>query len=185
MANCARSPEADVRVQTESRAGAPVNVRESIRMLRWLLLTAVIVVLDLWTKSLASASLEYAQPVVILPVLNLTLVHNTGAAFSMFADAGGWQQLFFIVVASVISVVLVIWIARLRPEERWLAAALALVLGGALGNLYDRVTLGYVVDFVSVHYQGWYFPAFNVADAAITVGAVMIFIDMFLPRSEP
>ena len=154
-------------------------------MLRWLLLSAVVFVLDLGSKMLATSALEYAEPVTVLPVLDLTLVHNTGAAFSMLADAGGWQRFFFIAVAVLISAVLVIWLARLKAHERWLAAALALILGGALGNLYDRVTLGYVVDFISVHYQRWYFPAFNVADSAITIGAIMIFIDMFRTEQQP
>ncbi len=151
-------------------------------MLRWLLLSAVVIVLDLGTKMLATALLQYAEPVTVLPVLDLTLVHNTGAAFSILADAGGWQRIFFIVVAAVISVVLVIWLARLAPDEHWLAVALALILGGALGNLYDRVMLGYVIDFISVHYQRWYFPAFNLADSAITIGAGMILVDMFRPE---
>lgn len=145
----------------------------------WLLLSVAIIALDLWTKHLASTHLEYAQPVSLLPVLDLTLVHNTGAAFSMLADAGGWQRGFFIGIATLVSVVLVVWLLRLRRGTPWLALALALVLGGALGNLYDRVTLGYVVDFISVHYGGWYFPAFNVADSAISVGAVLLFLDMF------
>ncbi len=152
------------------------------RRMRWLWLSLLVVVLDLATKAMASSLLRYAEPVAVLPVLDLTLVHNTGAAFSMLADAGGWQRYFFIGVAVLISGVLMVWILRLPSSERWQAAALALVLGGALGNLYDRVTLGYVVDFISVHYERWYFPAFNIADSAITVGAVMIFIDMF--RSE-
>lgn len=156
-----------------------------LRGLWWLLLSAAVLVLDLWTKSLASTLLEYGRPVAVLPVLDFTLVHNTGAAFSLLADAGGWQRGFFVAVAVVISVVLVVWLTRLHAGERWLAAALALVLGGAIGNLHDRVLLGYVVDFISVHYDGWYFPAFNVADSAITIGAIMIFLDMFRPERQP
>ena len=145
--------------------------------LGWLWLTAVVVVLDQLSKHLATALLEYARPVEILPVFDLTLLHNMGAAFSFLASAGGWQRWLFALLAAVVSVVLVVWLKRLKAHETWLAIALALVLGGALGNLYDRVVLGYVVDFISVHYQRHYFPAFNLADSAITVGAMMLIID--------
>lgn len=143
----------------------------------WLWLSVVVVVLDQLTKYLASASLEYGRPVELLPVFDLTLLHNTGAAFSFLAGAGGWQRWLFALLAAVVSIVLVVWLKRLKAHETWLAIALALVLGGALGNLYDRVVLGYVVDFISVHYQRYYFPAFNLADSAITVGAIMLIID--------
>lgn len=143
----------------------------------WLWLSSLIVVLDQLTKNLASANLEYARPLELLPVFDLTLLHNYGAAWSFLADAGGWQRWFFALLATVMSVVLVVWLKRLKSHETWLAIALALVLGGALGNLYDRVVLGYVVDFISVHYQRHYFPAFNLADAGITIGAIMLIID--------
>ncbi|EGH00229.1 Lipoprotein signal peptidase [gamma proteobacterium IMCC2047] len=143
----------------------------------WLWLSVVVVVLDQLTKYLASANLEYGRPVELLPVFDLTLLHNTGAAFSFLAGAGGWQRWLFALLAAVVSVVLVVWLKRLKAHETWLAIALALVLGGALGNLYDRVVLGYVVDFISVHYQRYYFPAFNLADSGITVGAIMLIID--------
>ena len=145
--------------------------------LTWLWLSAVAVILDQLSKQLATAFLDYAKPVELLPVFDLTLQHNFGAAFSFLASAGGWQRWFFALLAAVVSVVLVIWLKRLKAHETWLAIALALVLGGALGNLYDRVVLGYVVDFISVHYQRYYFPAFNLADAAITLGAGMLIID--------
>lgn len=143
----------------------------------WLWLSVVVVGLDQLTKYLASANLEYGRPVELLPVFDLTLLHNTGAAFSFLAGAGGWQRWLFALLAAVVSIVLVVWLKRLKAHETWLAIALALVLGGALGNLYDRVVLGYVVDFISVHYQRYYFPAFNLADSAITVGAIMLIID--------
>lgn len=145
----------------------------------WLLITVLIVGLDLWTKHLASTQLSYARPVEILPILNFTLLHNPGAAFSFLSDAGGWQRWFFTAVSAVVSVVLLVWITRLKQSEKLLAVSLALILGGALGNLYDRVSLGYVIDFISVHYNDWYFPAFNIADSAITVGAALMIIDMF------
>ena len=107
-------------------------------------------------------------------------MHNHGAAFSFLSDAGGWQRYFFSGLAAAVSIGLVIWLARLSPEKRWEPIALALVLGGAVGNLYDRVTLGYVVDFIVVHYQGYYWPAFNLADSAISAGAIMLLIDAFM-----
>ncbi len=145
----------------------------------WLVLSVVIFVLDIWTKNLASSELQYAMPVEILPILNFTLLHNPGAAFSFLSDAGGWQRWFFTVISAVVSIVLLVWLLRLKRNEKLLALSLALILGGAVGNLYDRVTLGYVVDFISFHYSGWYFPAFNIADSAISVGAVLMILDMF------
>lgn len=145
----------------------------------WLVLSGVIFILDIWTKNLASSQLQYARPVEILPILNFTLLHNPGAAFSFLSDAGGWQRWFFTVVSTIVSVVLLVWLLRLQRSEKLLALSLALILGGAIGNLYDRVSLGYVVDFISFHYSGWYFPAFNIADSAISVGAVLMILDMF------
>lgn len=147
--------------------------------LRWLWVSALVVVLDLATKALATANLNYAQSVEVLPFFNLTLLHNTGAAFSFLAGESGWQRWFFIVLALVISAMLVSWIARTPRAERWLPLALALVLGGALGNVYDRIVHGYVVDFLHFHWAGYHFPAFNIADSAITIGAVMLVIDLF------
>lgn len=143
----------------------------------WLWLTTVVIGLDQLTKHLATAFLKGNSPIEVLPVFNLTWAQNFGAAFSIFANAGGWQRWFFIFLTSFVSLVLVVWIKKLKAHETWLAIALALVLGGALGNLYDRVMLGYVVDFISVHYQHHYFPVFNLADSAITIGAVMLIID--------
>ncbi|UYG08077.1 signal peptidase II [Halomonas sp. M4R1S46] len=140
--------------------------------LRWLWLTAAVVALDLGTKALASSLLAYAQPVVVLPFFNLTLLHNTGAAFSFLADHPGWQRWFFATFAVGASVGLTVWMHRLRADEKLLGAALALIIGGALGNLYDRLVHGYVVDFLSFHAAGWYYPAFNVADIGITLGAI-------------
>jgi signal peptidase II len=144
----------------------------------WRYLLAVLLVAgDQLTKLWASTALEYVTPVPLLPFLNLTLVHNSGAAFSMLADAGGWQRWFFVALSAVVSLALVAWIARLPAAQRLLGSALALVLGGAAGNLVDRVRFGYVVDFVDLHAAGWHWPAFNVADAAITVGAILLLAD--------
>lgn len=149
------------------------RVKQSV----WLLIAVVVVALDLWTKSLATQMLQYGRPVEILPVLDFTLLHNRGAAFSFLSSAGGWQRWVFTVIALAVSTVLLVWTLQLKPHERWLSVTLPLILGGALGNLYDRLTLGYVVDFVHFHWQGRYFPAFNIADAAITAGAIMMIID--------
>jgi signal peptidase II len=142
-------------------------------------LALVLLVLDLWTKGLATAHLNYAEPVVLTSFFNLTLLHNTGAAFSFLSTAGGWQHWLFGGIASIISAVLVVWIYRAPATEVLLKFALALILAGALGNLWDRVTLGYVVDFIQWHYKDYYWPAFNIADAAISVGAVAMVIDSF------
>lgn len=147
--------------------------------IRWYLLALAVVVLDQYTKGLASRALDYGRPVEIFFWFDLTLHHNTGAAFSFLNDAGGWQRWLFSGVAITISSALVVWLYTL-PRGQWLLAlGLALILGGALGNLWDRLALGYVVDFISVHYGGWYFPAFNVADSAITVGAACMLYDSF------
>lgn len=143
----------------------------------WYLLAGVVIVLDQYTKTLAVDNLVYGQPVPVFPVLNWTLLHNPGAAWSFLADAGGWQHWLLGGIALVVSAVLVVWIWRLPEKQRFLPIALALVLGGALGNFWDRVTLGYVIDFISVHWNDAYFPAFNIADSAISCGAVMLVID--------
>lgn len=150
----------------------------------WLILSILIIGLDQWTKGLANTQLEYGIPVAILPVFDLTLRYNPGAAFSFLSDAGGWQRWFFTAIAAVVSVVLVVWLSRLRNDQKLLACGLALILGGAVGNLWDRLALGYVIDFISVHYQQKYFPAFNIADSAITVGAGLMILDMILHPEE-
>ena len=146
-------------------------------MLKWIWLAVVVIVFDQLTKYIASTSLEMYQPIAVMPMFNWTLMHNPGAAFSFLADQGGWQRWFFAVIAIVVSVVIVLWIKRLEQHEKWQAIALALILGGAIGNVIDRIWLGYVVDFIQVYYQQWYWPAFNIADSAISIGVVMIIID--------
>ncbi len=143
---------------------------------RWLLLSLVVAVADLATKAWVSSAFCPGDVHVITPFLNLVLWHNPGAAFSFLAGAGGWQRWFFVGVTLVVGAVL---LAMLRKSggNRLLAAALALVLGGAAGNLWDRVTLGHVVDFIQLHAAGYYWPAFNVADSAITVGVALILWD--------
>jgi signal peptidase II len=145
----------------------------------WLWLSVAIVVLDQATKFLVTRFFELYERVEVLPVLDFTLLHNRGAAFSMLAGASGWQRWFFIGLALAVSVALVVWIWRAPRGDKLLPFALALILGGAVGNLIDRIVHGYVVDFIHVHWGASYFPAFNVADSAITVGAVLLLLDAF------
>lgn len=146
-------------------------------MLPWLGLAALIIFLDQATKLLAVHALVLHEPLAVVPGFNLTLTHNTGASFSFLSDAGGWQRWFLAGFALVVSIILVVWLYRLPAAARWLPCALGFILGGALGNLWDRLAHGYVIDFIQVYYQQWYWPAFNIADSAITVGAIMLIID--------
>ena len=145
--------------------------------LQWLWLSLVIIIADQITKHLVTKHLVYHQANEIISGLNLTLVHNTGAAFSFLSEAGGWQRWFFVVLTSAVSLGLIYWLGTLAKQRIWLAAAPALILGGALGNLWDRIMLGYVIDFIDVYYAQWHWPAFNVADSSICVGASMLIID--------
>jgi signal peptidase II len=148
---------------------------------RWLPLTLGVIVLDQITKLLIIDRFEYGEMLPLLPVLDLTLVYNRGAAWSFLAEAGGWQRWFFATLAIAVSVFIVVWLRRLKARSQWLlSCALALILGGALGNVIDRIRLGHVIDFVHAHWGDASFPAFNVADAAITVGAVMLLLDALL-----
>jgi signal peptidase II len=151
-------------------------------MRKWLLVALVVIVADHLTKFWVSSTLDYQQAIPVLPFFSLVLVHNTGAAFSFLADAGGWQRWFFVAVGIVATVVIVRLLKRHAGDPR-LALALALVLGGALGNVIDRVALGHVVDFLYFHYQSFAWPAFNVADSAITVGAALLIWDSL--RGKP
>lgn len=152
----------------------------------WLWLSGVVIVLDQASKLLAEQALPYAEAHRLLPVLDLTLLYNRGAAFSFLAGAGGWQRWVFIGIALAVSLFLLNWMRR-TPRQHWcVAASLALLLGGALGNLFDRIVYGHVIDFISVHYAGWYFPAFNLADSAITLGAILLIYDMlFISGRKP
>ena len=148
----------------------------------WLALAGLLIGLDLWTKHLATQTLELYRPRAVTDWLNLTLAHNDGAAFSLLAGAGGWQRWFFTAVAILISGVLLVWLKGLPNRARLLPVSLVLVLGGALGNMVDRIRLGYVVDFIDVHYQGWHWPAFNIADSVIVLGVTLLLIEGFIPR---
>lgn len=150
---------------------------------RWYALALGLLLLDQATKAWVSAVFAYGESLPVLPVFDLTLLHNPGAAFSFLADQSGWQRWFFSGIAFGISALLVWWLWRLPADghrlERW---AYTLVLAGALGNLVDRLRLGYVVDFLHFHWDRAYFPAFNVADSAISVGAALLILDALRPR---
>lgn len=146
-------------------------------MLRYGLLLALgVIVLDQVTKFLAEASLLPYQPVALTSFLNLRLSYNPGAAFSLLADQSGWQRWFFVVLALAVSLYLMWWLRGLGRRSRLEATGLGLLLGGALGNVVDRLWHGVVIDFIDVHYAGWHWPAFNVADSAITVGVMLILL---------
>ena len=154
--------------------------------LRWLWLSAAIVLADQLTKWWVVTSLELYDRIPLLPVFAITRLHNTGAAFSFLAAAGGWQRWFFVVIAFAVTALVCVWLKRMPPKgQGWLAASLALIVGGAVGNVIDRVFRGHVVDFLSVHWDRWYFPAFNVADSAICVGVgVMLWANVLDIRNE-
>ncbi|MCF6217274.1 MAG: signal peptidase II [Gammaproteobacteria bacterium] len=143
-------------------------------MLKWLWLTAAIFALDLATKFWVSGALSLYEVIPVNSFFNIVLAHNSGAAFSFLADAGGWQRWFFTAIALLVSVVIVVWLKRLPVNEKLQAVALASILGGALGNVFDRIVHGYVVDFLDFHYKSYHWPAFNVADMAIMMGAALL-----------
>jgi signal peptidase II len=143
---------------------------------RWLWLSGLVVALDQATKWMAEAALDPYVPVPLAPSFNLTLMYNEGAAFSFLAGAGGWQRWFFVGLAATVAVALAVWLVRLKSGERVTAAGIALVMGGALGNLIDRIATGRVVDFIDAYYAGWHWPAFNLADSAITLGVALLLL---------
>lgn len=150
---------------------------------RWLGLSALIVILDQISKQWISSHFGYGESLPVTGFFNLVLAHNTGAAFSMLNDAGGWQRWLFTAIAVVASV-WITWLLRRHGQQKLFCLALALVLGGALGNLIDRVSYGYVVDFLDFHWDNHHFPAFNIADSAITCGAALLLLDSFLNKPE-
>lgn len=151
--------------------------------LAWLLLSAAIIGLDLWTKALALAHLELHQPVPVIDgLLNWTLTYNLGAAFSFLSDAGGWQRWFFSALALGVSGVLGVWLSRLPRHDWRQAVPFALIIGGALGNLVDRLRYGHVVDFIDAYWGSYHWPAFNIADSAIVAGAIgLVLFTLFTP----
>jgi len=148
-------------------------------MLKFLWITLVVIILDQISKQLAEYYLVFHVPIPVISFFNLTLSYNTGAAFSFLASAGGWQRWFFISLALIVSVVIIVWIKKLTPQDKWVAVALTMVLGGALGNVIDRVLFAHVIDFIHVYYEQWSFPIFNIADSAITIGVAILLMDGF------
>lgn len=148
---------------------------------QWLAISLVVILLDLYTKHLVQQSFMLGDKVFITSFFDLVRYHNEGAAFSFLADAGGWQKWFF-TIASTVASIFILYLLSKHQHEKLFSLGLALVLGGAIGNLYDRVTLGYVVDFLSFHLNDLYWPAFNVADSAITVGVGILLLDSFKPK---
>lgn len=170
----------------------------------WLSLALIIFIVDQVTKNWAAGVLTYSESQAFLPFFNFTLLHNYGAAFSFLSDAGGWQRWFFGIVAFAVSIFLLVWIVKLEPRKKIELAGLSCILGGALGNLYDRIVLGYVIDFVDWFYpiegsvaesclpffygrpefQTCHWPAFNIADSAILLGVGLLIIDMLFLNQE-
>ena len=146
-------------------------------MWRYLWIAGFVFVFDQLTKYIVADYLLQHGDVLLTPFLSLVLVHNTGAAFGFLSSAGGWQNIFFIIIAGAASAFILWMIRRLDSKERLLAIALMLVLGGTLGNLTDRLLHGYVIDFIDIYYGNWHWPAFNVADSAITIGAALLIAD--------
>lgn len=146
-------------------------------MLKWLWLSALVLVLDQASKLAVDASMQLYESIPLVAYFNLTYAHNTGAAFSFLAQAGGWQRWLFAGLAVVMSGAIGVWLSRLQQHETLLATALSLVLGGAIGNLIDRVAYGYVIDFLDVYYQDWHWPAFNIADSAICIGVGLMLLE--------
>ena len=150
---------------------------------RWFSISAIIVALDLYTKHLILNAFSYGERLTVTSFFELVRYHNEGAAFGFLNDAGGWQKWFFTAI-SVIAVIVITYLIKKHSEQKLFCFGLALVLGGAIGNLYDRIKLGYVVDFLNFHVNDWYWPAFNVADSAICVGVALLLWDSFKNDSK-
>lgn len=152
--------------------------------MKWFWLSGVVIVLDQCSKLAADAMLSLYNPVHLMPYLALRKAYNTGAAFSLFHDGSGWQRWFFIALAVLVIGVLVAWLRQIAASQARTAVALALILGGAAGNLIDRVIYGHVIDFIDFYYGSWHWPTFNIADSAIFVGACLLVLDALLTRKQ-
>ena len=153
------------------------------RWASWLWLSVLVIAADQATKALILATIREGDGIAVTPFFSIVLAFNTGAAFSFLSAASGWQRWFFVAIALAAAVVIVVLLRR--GGSLWYHTGLALILGGALGNVYDRLTLGKVVDFLLFHYAGWAYPAFNVADSAITIGAGLLILDSFRRQRDP
>lgn len=149
------------------------------------LIALVVLIADQITKTWVNGTLKLYEQLEVTPFFNITLLYNKGAAFSFLSNAGGWQRWLFTGISAIVSIVLIVWLYRLLRHEKIMAWSLALILAGAVGNLIDRVLFGHVIDFIQVHYNNWYFPSFNVADAAISIGAVLMLYLTFVQEPEP
>ena len=148
--------------------------------MKWLWLSGLVIVLDQVTKYFAEQNLSYCAPVKVIPgFFSMTLVYNKGAAFNFLSDAGGWQRWLLMLISISISLFLLTWLRNIEKDRLYLAAGIALVLGGAIGNLIDRSLYGHVIDFIEVYYRDWHWPHFNIADSAISIGAGLLIYDMF------
>lgn len=174
----ANMPDSDSTGQTITQA--------RVMLWKWLVIALVVILADQITKQLVLVNIPFrANLPVFGNILSLTHVYNYGAAFSFLNDAGGWQRWFFVALALIISTAITVWLRSLLRHDRFFALALSLILGGAIGNVVDRIIYGYVIDFIHVHYESWSFPAFNVADSAITVGAaIVILMFIFVPEKR-
>jgi len=143
----------------------------------WIWIPVLVIIIDQLTKIIADQLLQYHQPVELFPMFNFTLMYNKGAAFSFLASAGGWQRWFFLILSAVVSLILYNWLRKLKTSQKLQAIALALILGGALGNLIDRAVYGHVIDFIDVYFRQHHWPAFNIADSSIFVGAILLIYD--------
>ena len=153
-------------------------------MMKWLWLSGLILVLDQLSKIWADTQMYLYQSIPVFPGFSITYAHNYGAAFSFLSEAGGWQRWFFAILAATISIGILVWIKQLKPYETLSAISLSLILGGALGNLIDRVIYGYVIDFLDVYYHTYHWPVFNIADSAVTVGVGFMLYESFMQK-EP
>ena len=153
------------------------EAKTTISIKHWGWITVLIIILDQASKVMADHFLQYHQPVAVMPLFNFTLMYNKGAAFSFLADAGGWQRWFFLCLTSAVSIFIYSWLRKLKTHQVLQYTSLALILGGAIGNLIDRAIYGHVIDFLDVYYNSHHWPAFNIADSAIFVGAILLIID--------
>ncbi len=153
-------------------------------MILWFFIVFIVLGVDLFSKFFISNTLELSETIAIIPGLNFTLSFNEGAAFGLLADAAGWQRWFFIIIATVLSAIIIRWRLYLKNTKRAESLALALILGGAWGNLFDRIYFGYVIDFIDVYYKSWHWYTFNIADSAICIGAVIIMSEFSFSRDE-
>jgi signal peptidase II len=153
-------------------------MKKFIKNYFWVFVAIAILFFDRFTKVLVVAHLPIEKPIALLPFLNLYFTYNSGAAFSFLRSAGGWQEMLFICIACFATIFLIIWLLKIPKDHAWLKLALALILGGTIGNLIDRLTIYQVIDFIDFYYKLKHFPTFNIADSAITIGAIMLVIDI-------